>query len=62
MQEGRKMLIQKNDPLCGKCLVDGNCDCLCHVKDVTWGHHFEIHEDSIEFKVKPVVDLDHFRD
>jgi len=56
------MLIKKNDPLCGKCLVDKNCDCECHTKDLVNGRHYEIHEDNMEFNVKPVVDLDHFRD
>jgi len=55
------MLIQKNDPLCGKCLVEKECDCLCHIKDVVSGRHYEIHEQPFEIKVKPVVDLDHFR-
>jgi len=56
------MLISRNDPLCGKCLVDKNCDCICHVKDVVWGHHYEIHDEPFNLKVKSVVDLDHFRD
>jgi len=56
------MLINKNDPLCGKCLVDINCDCLCHIKDVTTGRHFEIHEEGFPFHVKEIIDLDHFRD
>jgi len=56
------MLIEKNSPLCGKCLVDKNCDCLCHSKDVTFGNHYEIHEENLEIHVKPVKDLEHFRD
>ena len=55
------MLIQKNDPLCGKCLVDNNCDCLCHIEDIISGRHYEIHRENLDFKVKPVRDLDHFR-
>jgi len=54
------MLILKNDPLCGKCLVDKNCDCLCHIKDVVSGQHYEIHEDNQKYNVKD-VDLENFR-
>lgn len=55
------MLIQKNDPLCGKCLVDKNCDCLCHTEDIVSGRHYEIHREEFDGNVNPVVDLDHFR-
>jgi len=55
------MLIPRNDPLCGKCLVDKNCDCLCHVEDITEGSHYEIHDDKLTYSVKQVVDLDDFR-
>lgn len=55
------MLIQKNDPLCGKCLIDKNCDCLCHVKDVVFGSHYEIHEEMYDKETIPIVDLDKFR-
>jgi len=56
------MLISRNDPLCGKCLIEKECDCDCHIKDLVNGRHYEIHEEPYDLKVKPVVDLDHFRD
>ena len=56
------MLIQKNDSLCGKCLVYKNCDCLCHSEDIVSGQHYEVKRNDFLGKVKPVVDLDHFRD
>ncbi len=55
------MLIQKNDSLCGKCLVDKNCTCLCHTEDIVSGQHYEVKRSDFLGKVKPVVDLDHFR-
>ena len=55
------MLIKRNSPLCGKCKIEKDCDCICHIKDVIESKHFEIHEDNMNYIVKAVVDLDHFR-
>ena len=46
---------------CGKCKEDKNCLCECHNIDLINSKHYEIHIDDEEIKVKPVVDLEHFR-
>ena len=55
------MIFPKPHSKCRKCFENNNCDCLCHVKDLTDGQHYEIKEEPFTIKVKPVVDLDHFR-
>jgi len=55
------MLINPKPSLfCGKCVNNKSCDCLCHLKDVVSGQHFEIHEDNQKFIVKE-HDLENFR-
>ena len=46
---------------CGNCKKEKTCSCKCHEIDLINCKHHEIHIDDQEFKVKPVVDLDHFR-
>ena len=46
---------------CGQCREEKNCECECHNKDLINCKHHEIHYEDFDLKVKPVVDLDHFR-
>lgn len=54
------LIFPKPHSNCRKCLHDSNCDCLCHIDDITDGKHYEIHREEFLGKVKPVVDLDNF--
>jgi len=57
------LIFDKPSLDCGGCLDDLNCKCLCHVEDLINCKHYEVHrDDTVLYKVKPVVDLDHFRD
>ncbi len=56
------MIIPENSPLCKRCKEVKSCDCLCHIRDVVSGNHHSILFEEGTFNVKPVKDLDHFRD
>jgi len=47
---------------CDKCHIMNDCDCECHKSDVINCRHYEVHREQFTGKVKPVVDLEHFRD
>lgn len=56
------MLINSRPSLlCGKCREEKNCICKCHDIDLTDNKHYFIQIEQDEIKVKPVIDLDHFR-
>lgn len=46
---------------CGQCRENKNCVCECHNRDLINCGHYEIHIEEFNEPVKPVVDLDHFR-
>jgi len=56
------LIFDKPDLKCGWCLEHLDCDCICHKEDMTDNKHYHITRDDAIYKVKPVVDLDHFRD
>jgi len=55
------MIYPRPSKDCGYCKLGGFCECLCHEKDVINCHHYHVHEETLSGKVKPVKDLEHFR-
>jgi len=55
------MLNPRPSEKCGLCYVEKKCSCACHTDGLVVGHHFEVHIDDIQYKVKPVVDLEYYR-
>jgi len=47
---------------CGKCYEKDYCSCRCHDVNLINSKHYHIRIEEQEYKVKPVVDLEHFRD
>ncbi len=56
------MLIYRiGAPECKQCEYIIDCNCQCHVKDLVNGKHYLIKIEEGDYKVKPVKDLEHFR-
>ena len=56
------MIFPRPSNLCGYCNIEDNCSCVCHLKDYTNNKHYRITDEEMPGKVKPVKDLEHFRD
>lgn len=62
MQKGGSLLIfPRPSESCQYCNVENPCPCECHEKDLINGHHYHVHIEEFDMKVKSVRDLDHFR-
>ncbi len=55
------MIYPKPSKECGLCSKEENCPCECHNRDLINCRHYEVHIEEFNEPVKPVVDLDHFR-
>ena len=62
MQKGGALLIYpKPSGNCGKCQIEKDCLCECHKSDVINCKHYEVRREEFTGEVKPVVNLDYFR-
>jgi len=55
------LIFPRPSKYCGFCKMEKICPCECHNKDLANGQHYLIRIEAQEIKVKPVVDLDYFR-
>ncbi len=55
------LIFRRPSEFCDYCKVENPCTCQCHEKDLISGHHYHVHIEEFLGKVKPVVDLEHFR-
>lgn len=56
------LIYPRPSEFCDYCKIEKPCPCECHNLDLINSRHYQIHIDDMLIKVKPVVDLDHFRD
>ena len=62
MQKGWTVLIYpRPSEFCEKCQLEKFCPCECHNSDLINCKHYEVRREEFSGEVKPVVDLDHFR-
>ena len=55
------LIFPRPSEFCRFCKLEKICPCECHNKDLVNGQHYLIRIEQQEIKVKPVVDLEHFR-
>ena len=55
------LIYPRPSEYCEKCQLGQNCPCECHKTDIINCKHYEVIREEFTGEVKPVVDLDHFR-
>lgn len=55
------LIYPRPSKYCEKCETEKNCTCECHKSDLINCKHYEVRREEFTGEVKPVVDLDHFR-
>lgn len=55
------LIYPRPSEYCEKCQTEKDCPCECHNSDLINCKHYQVIREEFIGEVKPVVDLDHFR-